>query len=81
MGISLATTLRKNKFLSGNLEESTTSHFQLPDTVHHGWNSDKSILWVINIFPVEIESILLDSCYDLEDVNDTLGDSDDEEIP
>ena len=35
----------------------------------------------IDIFPQEIESILLGSRYDSEDVDDTLRESDDEELP
>ena len=50
-----------------------------PDAVHYGWNSDKSIMWVNDIFPDEVESILVDSRYDPEDVNDAIGESDDEE--
>ena len=51
-----------------------------PDAVHYGWNTDKSILWVNDIFPEEIESILLDARYDPEDVNDAQCDSEDEEL-
>ena len=43
-----------------------------PDSVHYGWNSDKSILWVNDIFPDEIESILVDDRYDPDDVNDAI---------
>ena len=51
-----------------------------PDAVHYGWNTDKSILWVNDIFPEEIETILLDARYDPEDVNDAQCDSEDEEL-
>ena len=78
MYISLATTLRKSQFLSGNLEESNDQSFPI---LIHGRNNVKSMLWVIDIFPEAIETILLDSRYDLEDVNNALGDSEDEELP
>ena len=71
----------ESNFLAAISKKATTSHFQFPDAMHHGWNSDKSILWVIDIFPEEIESYLLDSRYDSEDVYHALGDSEDEELP
>lgn len=51
-----------------------------PDAVHYGWNTDKSILWVNEIFPEEIETILLDARYDPGDVTDAHCDSEDEEM-
>ena len=71
----------REDFLVAIWKKATTSHFQFPDAVHHGWNSHKYVLWIIDIFPEEIKSILLDSHYDSEDVNDALGDIDDEELP
>ena len=68
-------------YLAGIWKNATTSQSQFPYAVHHGWNSDKSILWVIEIFPEEIESILLDSRYNPNDVKDAHGESDDEELP
>ena len=29
-------------FLAAIWKKAATSHFQFPDAVHHGWNSDKS---------------------------------------
>ena len=52
----------------------------VPDAVHYGWNSDKSIMWVNDIFPEEVDTILLDTRYDPEDVNDAYCDSEDEEL-
>ena len=78
MYISLATTLRKSQFLSGNLEESNDQSFPI---LIHGRSNVKSMLWVIDIFPEAIETILLDSRYDSEDANNALGDSEDEELP
>ena len=49
--------------------------------MHYGWNLDKSIVWVIDIFPEQVESILLDLRYDSDDVIEALGESDDEELP
>ena len=51
-----------------------------PASVHYGWNPDKSIMWVKEIFPEEVESILIDSSYDPDDVSDAIGESDDEEL-
>ena len=36
-------------------------------------------MWVVDVFPQEVESILFDSRYDADDVNDAAGESDDEE--
>ena len=72
---------KRANFLAVNWKKVTTSHFQFPDAVHHDWNRDKSFLWAIDTFPEDIESIMLDSRYNSEDVNDVLGDSGDKELP
>ena len=67
-------------YLAAIWKNATTSQPEFPDTVHHGWNTDKSITWVVAIFPDEVESILLDNRYDPDDVNDAHGESDDDEL-
>ena len=68
-------------YLAAIWKRATTSQSLIPDAVHFGWNPDKSIMWVADIFPEEVESILLDSRYDPDDVDDDAGESDDEELP
>ena len=60
-------------------KRATLSRSAFPDAVHYGWNPDKTIMWVVDVFPQEVESILFDSRYDADDVNDAAGESDDEE--
>ena len=80
MCISFATTLKKSKFLCSNFEEHNHSLFSIP-WCSLPWLEQWSILWLIDIFPEEIEWILLDCRYDTEDVYDALGDSDNEKLP
>ena len=41
-----------------------------------GWNEDRSIVWVNEIFPDEVEEILVDKRYDPDDTNDQPVESD-----
>ena len=68
-------------YLAAIWKRATTSRSHFPDAMHYGWNLDKSIVWVIDIFPEQVESILLDLRYDPDDVTEALGESDDEELP
>ena len=70
----------RENYLAAIWKRANMSQPFYPDAVHYGWNTDKSILWVNDIFPDEIETILLDSRYDPDDVNDAHGDSEDEEL-
>ena len=45
----------------------------IPDIIYHGWNEDRSIVWVI---PDEVAEILVDKRYDLDYINDEQGESD-----
>ena len=38
-------------------------------------------MWVVDVFPEEVESILLDPHYDPNDVEEANGESDDEGLP
>ena len=68
-------------FLAAIWKRATTSWLQNPDPCHYGWNPDKSIMWVDEVFPSEVESILLDPRYDPNDVEEANAESDDEELP
>ena len=68
-------------YLAAIWRRAIISRLQYPDAVHYGWYQDKTILWVIDVFPEDVESILLDSRYDPSDVDEAHAESDDEELP
>lgn len=68
-------------FLAALWKRATISQLQNPDPSHYGWNQDKTIMWVDEVFPAEVESILLDPRFDPDDVEEAYGESDDEELP
>ena len=65
-------------YLAAIWKRAIISQPRIPDIVHHGWNIDRTIRWVVDIFPKEVEMILLDNRYDPDDVNDAHGESDDD---
>ena len=68
-------------FLAALWKRATISQLQNPDPSHYGWNQDKTIMWVDEVFPAEVESILLDPRFDPDDVEEAYGESDDEGLP
>ena len=67
-------------YLAAIWKRANTSVTEFPDAVYHGWNMDKSFVWVTEIFPEEIESILVDPRYDPDNVNDAFGESEEEDF-
>ena len=51
----------------------------LPPIIDHGWNDDGSLTWVSDIYPEEVEEVLLDEEFDNNDYIEDSGESDDEE--
>ena len=68
-------------YLSALWKRATTCRLQYPDPSLYGWNQDKTIMWVDEVFPADVESILLDPRYNPDDVEEAYGDSDDEGLP
>ena len=64
-------------FLAAIWKRAPISQLEYSDPSHYGWNQDKSIMWVDDVFPAEIESILLDPRYDPNDVEEAYCENDD----
>ena len=70
---------QRANYLAGIWKRSVISQSSIPSSVYHGWNPDKSLTWCTEIFPEEVESILMDTRYDPDDGNDAQCESDEEE--
>jgi hypothetical protein len=71
-------SLRAN-FIAAIWKRSTLNNPEPPDIIYHGWDQNKCIVWVDDVFPRDIHDILMDDRYDPDAVNDEQGESDDEE--
>ena len=63
--------------LTGQWKRSTTASFTIPNISQHWWDLDGNIQWVEDVFPTDVEDILLHEEY--LDKNDGESDNDDEE--
>ena len=63
-------------FLAVIWKRATLNCPDIPDIIYHGWNEDRCIVWVNEIFPDEDEEILVDRRYDPDDINNEQGVSD-----
>ena len=50
---------QRANYLAGIWKRSVISQSSIPSSVYHGWNPDKSLTWCTDIFPEEVESILM----------------------
>ena len=67
-------------FVAAVWKRSTESQPSIPDPVHFGWNSYRTITWMVDVFPDDIESILVDERYVPDANNDALCESEDEDV-
>ena len=63
-------------YIAATLKRVTINQLNFPNMALHGWNSDKSITWVIDIFPEKIEKMLLENRYSPNDVKGAHRESD-----
>ena len=68
------------QYLAALWKRATTAEVSYPNPAYYGWNLDKSIMWVDEVFPEEVQLILLDERYDPSDGVGTHGESDEEEL-
>lgn len=64
-------------FVAAVWKRSNQAQVEIPDVTAHGWLHDYSIMWVSDdVYPQEVEDVLLSPEYDTEDVYGDDGDSD-----
>ena len=74
--------LRSN-MVAASCKRSMIANIEMPDITQHGWDVKGNINWVEEVFPTDVEDILLHEEYeDLDDYldeNDGVSDNDDED--
>ena len=51
-------------------------NFELPSIAGHGWDQNVNICWIKELFPKDIEQILISDEYNENEANDEEGESD-----
>ena len=71
--------VKRANYIASIWKKANVAKPALPPITDHGWNEDGSLTWTSELFPEEVQEILFDDEFDINDYIDDSGESDDEE--